>query len=110
MTHIRTFFKTTTFALAAAGLSLAAPLTAQAITTEQQVEVKFDRQYLETDWGVELVYEKLENRAQAACANTGARSFSDREMEKVCETELMEDFIREAKSDKLKAYHIRMTS
>lgn len=109
MTHTRSFLKTTTFALAVAGLSLAAPLNAQAITTNQ-IEVEFDRKYLETDWGVELVYKKFESRAEAACARTGARSFSDRALEEACEAKLMEDFIRDAKSDKLKAYHIQMTT
>jgi UrcA family protein len=98
----RTTFKTLAITLAALGTAIAPAAFA---TSADDVSVEIDTRYLETDWGVEKVYETLANRAESACVTSSAREISNRKFERDCMTDLLNDFIESADHEKLTTYH-----
>ena len=99
---LRTTFKMIAITMAALGTA-AAP--AAFATTPSDVSVKIDARYLETDWGVEKVYNTLARRAEKACVSSGTKNISARKYERDCMTNLLDDFIESAGHDKLSTYH-----
>lgn len=103
---MRNFTKIAAIAIAAAGVTFA-PAAFAAPSTE--VSVKIDTRYLETDWGVEKVYTKLENKARSACDTGSSRSPSARRFEHDCMSDLLDDFVANVDAEVLTAYHASIT-
>lgn len=103
MTRLRTIF------IAFAGLSLVAAPTAFAAQSDT-VSVEVDTRYLETDWGVEIVYDKLAKKAETACTTGSARGLKDMREEENCATTLLESFVENTGHETLTAYHAKMQS
>jgi len=103
----RTTFKSIAITLAVCGTALAP--TAFAAPADN-VSVEIDTRYLETDWGVEKIYDKLASKAENACVSDSLRTLSTPQAERDCMTDLLDDFIQSADHDRLTSYHARMTS
>jgi len=99
----RTTFKTIAITLAALGTAVVAP--AAFATSADDVSIEIDTRYLETDWGVEKVYDILANKAESACVTGSSRDISTRKFERDCMTDLLNDFIVSADHEKLTTYH-----
>jgi len=97
-----TTFKTFAITLAALGTALAPAAFAASV---DDISVEIDTRYLETDWGVEKIYETLENKAESACNTGSSRDLSNRKFERDCMTDLLNDFIESADHEKLTTYH-----
>ena len=104
---MKTLFKTTVIALAALGTTLAPAAFA---STSDDVTVTIDTRYLETDWGVEKVYNTLASKAESACDAGHTRDIAARKFARDCMSDLLDDFIVNADEDSLTSYHVRMTS
>ena len=103
----RTTLKTLAIAAAAFGCAFAPAAFA---TPSDNVSVKIDTRYLETDWGVEKIYDTLSNKAESACDTGTSRDTSSRKFEKDCMSDLLDDFIKSADIETLTAYHVNKTS
>ncbi|MEP3655586.1 MAG: UrcA family protein [Litorimonas sp.] len=103
----RTTFKTIAITLAALGTAVAPAAFA---TPADTVSVEIDTRYLETDWGVEKIYDTLASKAEASCVTSSARDFSVRKFERDCMTDLLDDFIENAGHEKLTTYHASVTN
>jgi len=103
----RNTFKAIAITLAALGTTMAPAAFAAPI---DNVSVEIDTRYLETDWGVEKVYETLTHKAESACVTSSARDISARKFERDCMTDLLDDFIESADIDKLTTYHASITN
>jgi len=68
--------------------------------------VEIDTRYLSTDWGVEKVYENLTNKAEKICDTGSADNIRSRKFERDCMADLLDDFIKNAKHEKLTLYHL----
>ena len=82
----RTTFKTIAIAIAALGTTLA-PAAYAASTDDVSVEI--DTRYLETDWGVEKVYDVLTHKAENACDTGFSRDATARRFERDCMSNLL---------------------
>lgn len=102
-----TTFKTIAITLAALGTSLAPAAFA---APADDVSVKIDTRYLETDWGVEKVYDVLSAKAESACVNRSIRDIENSRFERDCMSELLDDFIESADHEKLTTYHASVTN
>ena len=98
-----------TVAIAMAALSCAIAPTAIAASTND-VSVKIDTRYLETDWGVEKIYDTLSHKAESACETGNTRGLSFRKFEKDCMSDLLDDFIKSADIEELTVFHAAMTN
>ena len=98
-----------TFSVLVAGLGTTIAPAAFAAPSDE-VSVKIDTRYLETDWGVEKVYDKLTNKAESACVSHSSRNFSDRKFERDCMSDLLDDFIENAGIERLTTYHASVTN
>ena len=98
----RTTFKMIAITMAALGTA-AAPAAFAAPSTD--ISVKIDTRYLETDWGVEKVYNTLSRKAENACSSNGSKNISARKYERECMTDLLDGFIKNAGHEKLTTYH-----
>jgi UrcA family protein len=103
----RTTFKTIAITLAALGTAVAPAAFAAPSDT---VSVEIDTRYLETDWGVEKVYDTLASKAETACVTSSARDISARKFERDCMTNLLDEFIENAGHEKLASYHASVTN
>lgn len=103
MTRLRTTL------IAFAGLSLMAAPTALAAQAET-VSVEVDTRYLETDWGVEIIYDKLSKKAETACASGSVRGLKEMRLEENCATTLLESFVKNTGHEALSDYHTKMQS
>ena len=103
----RTTFKIFAITLAAMGTTMA-PAAFAAPTNEVSVEI--DTRYLETDWGVEKIYDDLSNKAESACVSRSSPGIINRKFERDCMTDLLNDFIENADHDKLTSYHASATN
>jgi len=97
-----TTFKT--FAIIVAALGTAVAPAAFAVSANE-VSISIDARYLETDWGVAKVYDKLSHKAESACDVGHTRNLTARKMARDCMSNLLDDFIKNAKHEKLTAYH-----
>ena len=97
-----TTLKAFAITLAAMGTAIAPAAFA---APSDDISVEIDTRYLETDWGVEKVYETLANKAESACVTGSARDISNRKFERDCMTDLLNDFIESADHEKLTTYH-----
>ncbi len=104
---MKTIFKTTAIVLAALATTLAPAAFA---APSDDISVTIDTRYLETDWGIEIVYDALSRKAESACTNGHTRSLAARNFERDCMSDLLDDFIINANKDSLTAHHARMTS
>ena len=104
---VRTTFKTIAITLAALGTTLA-PAAFAAPTDDIRVEI--DTRYLETDWGVEKVYDVLSSKAKSACVTGSTRDISSRKFERDCMSDLLDDFIENVDHDTLTTYHASVTN
>lgn len=104
---MKTLLKTTAIVLAALGTTMAPAAFA---TTTDDVSVTIDTRYLETDWGVEKVYNTLSSKAKTACDTGHTRDIAARKFARDCMSDLLDDFIVNADEDSLTTYHARMTS
>ena len=93
--------------IACAGLGLAAA-PATFATTADTISVEIDTRYLETDWGVEMIYDKLVKKAEAACSASGTRGLHESRIAKDCAAGLLNDFIENAANETLTEYHTKM--
>ena len=103
----RTTLKTIAITLAALGTTIAPAAFA---TPADDVSVEIDTRYLETDWGVEKIYDTLSNKAESACATGSSRDLASRRFERDCMTDLLNDFIENADHEKLTTYHASVTN
>ena len=105
---------TSRLTLKAFAVTLAALGTAMApaafATSADDVSVDIDTRYLETDWGVEKIYDALSNKAESACSMSGTRGITYRKAERDCMTDLLNDFIESADHDRLTSYHASVTN
>ena len=99
---VRNTMKTIAITLAAMGTAIAPAAFA---TPANDVSVEIDTRYLETDWGVEKVYDTLASKAEGACFSGSARDISARAVERDCMSNLLDEFIKSADHDKLTSYH-----
>jgi len=99
--------KAVAITLAAIGTAIAPAAFA---SPADKVSVEIDTRYLETDWGVEKVYDKLSDKAESACTTGSTRDLAGRKAERDCMTDLLDDFIENADHEKLTSYHVRMSS
>lgn len=107
----RKTLKTLTITFAALGAAMSTAIAPAAFATPaDDVSVEFDTRYLETDWGVEKIYNTLSNRAESACSRGSAIDISSRRLERDCMTDLLDDFIKSANHEKLTTLHTNMTS
>ena len=97
-----------TIAIAVAALGCAVAPAAFAAPSDD-VSVKIDTRYLETDRGVEKIYGALTNKAESACTIGSARDMSARRFERDCMSDLLDDFIKSAGHEKLTTYHASLT-
>jgi len=96
-------------ALISGGIALSAP--AYAISTQAEtVTTKIDIRDLETDRGVERIYEALARSAKAACSAPGTKSIGTRIAEKSCTEGLLIDFVQDVDDARLTSYHQKMQS
>ena len=95
--------------IACAGLGLAIAPAAFA-TTSDKVSVEIDTRYLETDWGVEIVYDKLVKKSESACSTTGERGLQALRLAEDCASNLLDNFIVNARDETLTKYHAKMRS
>lgn len=103
----RKTLKAIAIAAAAVGCALAPAAFA---TSSNDVSVSVDTRYLETDWGVEKVYDVLSNKAESACDTSPSRDLRARKFERDCMSDLLDDFIKSADHEKLTAYHASLTN
>ena len=103
----RTTFKVMAITLAAMGAAMAPAAFA---TSSNEISVDINTRYLETDLGVEKIYDVLSNKAESACATTGTRGIPNRKAERDCMTDLLNDFIESAGHDRLTSYHATVTN
>ena len=103
----RTTIKTIAITLAVLGTAIAPAAFA---TPTNDVTVEIDTRYLETDWGVEKVYDVLSNKAENACTTGSTRDIASRRFERDCMTDLLNDFIENADHEKLTKYHASVTN
>ena len=96
----RNTFKTVAIALAAIGTAITPAAFAQ---TADDVSVTIDARDLETDWGVEKIYDTLSGKAETACYSRAARKYSHD-----CMSDLLDDFIENVGHEKLTSYHAVM--
>ena len=101
----RTTLKTIAITLAALGTTMAPAAFA---APADDISVQIDTRYLETDWGVEKIYEALSNKAKSACNTGSSKVIASRGFERDCMNDLLEDFIKSADHEKLTAYHTGM--
>ena len=99
--------KTIAITLAALGTAIAPAAFA---APSDDVSVTIDTRYLETDWGVEKVYNILSSKAESACVSGSSRSISARKFENDCTSDLLDDFIQDLDDEKLTSYHSNMIS
>ena len=98
-----------TLAIAMSALSCAIAPAAFAGPSDD-ISVKIDTRYLETDWGVKKVYDTLSNKAESACDLGDSRDSSSRKFQRDCMTDLLDDFIKNADIEILSTYHASMTN
>lgn len=103
----RTTLKTIAITLAALGTAIAPSAFA---APADDISVEIDTRYLETDWGVEKIYDTLSNKAESACVTGSSRDISNRRFETDCMTDLLNDFIESADHAKLTTYHANVTN
>lgn len=103
----RTTLKTIAITLAALGASVAPAAFA---APADDVSVEIDTRYLETDWGVEKVYEVLSAKAENACYSGAPRDITSRKFARDCMSDLLDDFIESADHEKLTTYHAGVTN
>jgi len=99
--------KATLIACAGLGLTIAPAAFA---STGDEVSVKIDTRYLETDWGIEIVYDKLVKESEAACFSASARRLHEIHQAEVCATDLLDSFIVNISNETLTNYHAKMSS
>lgn len=104
MTFGKTFKATL---IACAGLGLTAAPAAFAATTDT-ISVEIDTRYLETDWGVEMVYDKLVKKSETACSARGTRGVHETRIAEDCAANLLYSFIENAANETLTDYHTKM--
>lgn len=104
-----TTFKTFNIAMIACGAIGLTIAPAAFATTADTVNVEIDTRYLETDWGVEMIYEKLVKKSESACTSAGTRGLQDKKAELNCTTTLLDSFIKNAANETLSDYHIKMS-
>jgi len=95
--------------IACAGLGFVMAPAAFA-TTSDKVSVEIDTRYLETDWGVEIVYDELVKKSESACSTTGERGLTATRLAEDCATQLLDNFIVNAANESLTDYHAKMRS
>jgi len=78
----------TSFAIAAAAISCVMAPAAFAAPSDE-VSVKIDTRYLETDWGVEKIYGTLSNKAENACVVNASRGLTARRVARDCMSDLL---------------------
>lgn len=107
----RTTFRTIAITFSILGAALGTTVAPAAFAApSDDISVKIDTRYLETDWGVEKVYDALSHKAKSACVTGSARGISNRKFERDCMSDLMDDFIKSADLDKLTSYHASVTN
>ncbi len=107
----RTILKTIAITFSTLGAALGTAIAPAAFAApSDNISVEIDTRYLETDWGVEKVYDVLADKAQSACVTGSARDISNRKFERDCMTDLLDDFIKDADHDKLTSYHASVTN
>ena len=89
-------------------LAATAPASAAPAATDD-IRVEIDTRYLETDWGVEIVYDKLAKKAETACRTPGRRTLSQLTDETRCMTTLLDSFVENTGHVGLANHHTRMT-
>lgn len=107
---MRQFIKTTTAALLVSG-SFA--ITTPAFAGPQNakiVKTTIDQRDLETDYGVERVYNALARKAESSCTSPGRVPLSIRHMEEQCTEDLLEDFIFDVGNEALTRFHVSQSS
>lgn len=98
----RTTLKSVAIAFAAIGTAFAPAAFA---TTANEVSVEIDTRYLETDWGVEMVYNKLSSKAETSCNARNTLGISARNAARDCMSNLLDDFVENVNHDGLTTYH-----
>ncbi|WP_427453047.1 UrcA family protein [Litorimonas sp. WD9-15] len=106
MTTLKTF-KIAMIATATAGLAMAPAAFA---STADTVSVEIDTRYLETEWGVEIVYDKLVKKSESACSTDGTRGLQEIRIASDCASVLLDSFVENAASEILSEHHSKMRS
>lgn len=86
-------------ALAAGGLIIVGPAGAE------DIEFSYSAYELETAGGAAALYERLENRATAACTHSGRKSLEERRIENACIERLTRDFVEAIGHERIARAH-----
>lgn len=75
-----------------------------------KVEIRFSGVYLETDAGVEKIYQALQTKVIDACDVRSKKIFlHTRYAQKRCETKLLRELVNSADSEALRQVHLKAT-
>jgi len=95
-------------ALLAAGLSGAALPAAALVTADDTISVRVDKSKLDTEDGVQTVYQTLSSRAEKACQFAGRATLLNKRVSAVCTANLLTEFVTAVDAPLLTAYHQNM--
>jgi len=84
------------------------PMTSHA--QDEEISFSIHATDLSTPAGVVRVYENFERRAERACDSNSRLNLKQKEIEKVCRTEILNDFVESVGNKSLTSYHSTMTS
>jgi UrcA family protein len=94
-----------TAAVMTAGLVFSALPANAYIPRDNQISIRVNPVDLETEAGIQRVYDYMTNEAEAACETAGKTTLSGNKVEANCAADLLEDFVADLNDKRLIDFH-----